>query len=81
MNTDAFFDTNILIYLYSIDEPEKQQIALQKIKAIENRWISTQVLSEISNTLYKKFKLDYKPRTNKKGIHWMPFLLTLKAGG
>jgi predicted nucleic acid-binding protein len=64
MNAKAFFDTNLLIYLYSIDEPEKQQFALQIIEAIENRWISTQVLSEISNTLYKKFKLDYSDIAN-----------------
>jgi predicted nucleic acid-binding protein len=59
MSAKAFFDTNVLIYLYSSDEPEKRQLALQQIDAIENRWISTQVLSEISNTLSKKFKLDY----------------------
>lgn len=48
----------------SDDEPEKQQLALQKIEAIENRWISTQVLSEVSNTLSKKFKLNYNDIAN-----------------
>lgn len=64
MSAKAFFDTNILIYLYSADEPEKQQLALQKIESIENRWISTQVLSEMSNTLSKKFKLKYSDIAN-----------------
>ncbi|MDD5275506.1 MAG: PIN domain-containing protein [Methylovulum sp.] len=59
MSAKAFFDTNVLIYLYSCDEPEKRELAVQKTEAIENRWISTQVLSEISNTIFKKFKLDY----------------------
>ncbi len=59
MNAKAFFDTNILVYLYSIDEPEKQHKALQRIEATENCWISTQVLSELSNTLHRKFKLEY----------------------
>jgi predicted nucleic acid-binding protein len=59
MNAKAFFDTNVLIYLYSIDEPEKQHKALQRIEATENRWVSTQVLSELSNTLHRKFKLEY----------------------
>ena len=47
MNAKAFFDTNILNYLYSIDEPEKQHKAVQRIEATENRWISTQVLSRV----------------------------------
>lgn len=59
MSAKAFFDTNVLVYLYSIDEPEKQLLALQRIEASENRWISTQVLSELSNTLHKKFKQEY----------------------
>lgn len=64
MSDKAFFDTNILIYLYSVDEPEKQQLALQRIETTENRWISTQVLSEVSNTLSKKFKLKYNDIAN-----------------
>lgn len=59
MNANAFFDTNILVYLYSEDEPQKQLQALTQVKNTENRWISTQVVSELSNTLRKKFKLDY----------------------
>ncbi len=59
MTANVFFDTNILVYLYSIDEPEKQQAALKQIEANKNRWISTQVLSELSNTLRKKFNLEY----------------------
>jgi predicted nucleic acid-binding protein len=59
MSAKAFFDTNILIYVYSVDEPEKQHLALQTIETTEQRWISTQVMSEISNTLSRKFKLNY----------------------
>lgn len=58
MSVNVFFDTNVLVYLYSIDEPEKQQAALKQIEVSENRWISTQVLSELSNTLHKKFNLE-----------------------
>jgi len=64
MNAKAFFDTNVLVYLYSNDEPEKQGSALKQIEATESRWISTQVLSELSNTLFKKFKLDYPTIAN-----------------
>ncbi len=47
MKDKAFIDTNILIYLYSEDEIEKQQIA----ETLINKFlpvISTQVLNEIS---------------------------------
>jgi predicted nucleic acid-binding protein len=64
MSVNVFFDTNVLVYLYSIDEPEKQQAALKQIEVSENRWISTQVLSELSNTLHKKFNLEYSAIVN-----------------
>lgn len=64
MSVNVFFDTNVLVYLYSIDEPEKQQAALKQIEVSENRWISTQVLSELSNTLRKKFSLEYSAIVN-----------------
>ncbi len=59
MNAKAFFDTNVLVYLYSLDEPEKRDSALKQIEASENRCVSTQVLSELSNTLRKKFSQEY----------------------
>lgn len=59
MNAKIFFDTNLLVYLYSEDESEKQARVLSHIKESENRLVSTQVLNELSNTLRKKFKLDY----------------------
>lgn len=48
-----------MVYLYSEDESEKQLCVLNHIKESDNRWISTQVLNKLSNTLRKKFKLDY----------------------
>jgi predicted nucleic acid-binding protein len=59
MNAKIFFDTNLLVYLYSEDESEKQACVLSHIKEYENNLVSTQVLNELSNTLHKKFKLDY----------------------
>ena len=57
MPDKVFIDTNILIYAYSVDEPEKQAI-VSRIRSDhrESAIISIQVLSEISNTLFKKFK-------------------------
>ncbi len=59
MNDRIFFDSNILIYSYSEDEPGKQQKARQLIQE-KNSFISTQVLQEITNTITRKFKYSYE---------------------
>jgi len=64
MNAKSFFDTNLLVYLYSEDELEKQAQIITQVKKNENRWISTQVLNELSNTLRRKFKLEYTDIAN-----------------
>jgi len=54
----VFIDSNVIIYAYSNSEKAKQQIARKIIK--ENYTvISTQVLQEMSNTLRRKYMLDY----------------------
>jgi len=58
MSGKAFLDTNIVVYLYSGDEPEKKAAALALIEQ-NNPVISTQVLSELANTLSRKFALPY----------------------
>ncbi len=51
----VFIDTNVLIYAYSEDEPEKAVVSQEII--VENYSItSAQVLNELSNVLYKKFR-------------------------
>jgi predicted nucleic acid-binding protein len=59
MNDNIFIDTNILIYCYTDDEPDKRQKALD-IAINPDTFVSTQVLTELSNTLKKKFKLDWQ---------------------
>ncbi len=57
MNDRVFLDTNVLIYLYSEDEPEKQE----KSKDIIVNYhciISTQVLNELANVMLKKFSVN-----------------------
>ncbi|MCY7324432.1 MAG: PIN domain-containing protein [Phormidesmis sp. CAN_BIN36] len=58
MTARVFLDTNIIIYSYSQDEPDKQQCAIKCIQT-GTPWISTQVLNETINTLSRKFSLDY----------------------
>ena len=59
MKDNCFVDTNILVYCYTKDEPLKQEKALTICNGIDT-YISTQVLTELSNTLKKKFNLDWK---------------------
>jgi len=57
MSVKAFLDTNILIYIYSQDEPIKQQQAIACTQQ-EKVWISTQVLNETINVLRRKFLIE-----------------------
>lgn len=58
MPDKVFFDTNIILYAYSEDEVEKQIIAQRLLEqADEAALISKQVINEITNILFKKFKL------------------------
>lgn len=59
MSGNSFIDTNVLVYFYTEDEPLKKQKALAIVNA-SNAVISTQVLTELANTLKKKFKLDWQ---------------------
>ena len=58
MSGKTFLDTNIVVYLYSGDEPEKRVAALALIEQ-NNSVVSTQVLSELANTLSRKFGLSF----------------------
>lgn len=59
MKDSFFIDTNILIYAFSEDEKEKQAIANNLlVKKNGSIIISTQVINEFSNILFKKFNLS-----------------------
>lgn len=53
MTDKIFIDTNILVYLSS-NETHKEEIAKSIIYSQSNASISTQVLSEFSNVIYRK---------------------------
>ncbi|MDT3738482.1 MAG: PIN domain-containing protein [Candidatus Kapabacteria bacterium] len=57
MKDNVFLDTNLIVYLYSIDESEKK-LKVQSIISHNNCFISTQVVNEFSNVLFKKFRLS-----------------------
>jgi len=64
MNVRAFFDTNIMIYLYADNEQEKQMISKKIINNAAECVISTQILNEMNNVMIKKWKMP--PETVKK---------------
>ena len=53
MKDKVFIDNNILIFLYSEDEIEKQEIA-EGLSKQYSTIISIKVLNEISNVMIKK---------------------------
>ena len=58
MRDKAFLDSNIILYSYSKTELDKNRIANALIFSLDEILISTQVINEVTNILYKKFKLD-----------------------
>jgi len=59
MSDKVFLDSNILVYLYSFDEPKKKEIA-ECIITENNCLISTQGINEFINVLRRKKKKEYK---------------------
>ena len=57
MSGKVFIDTNILVYLYSEDEPGKR-LKSQTLLEDTDSIISTQILNEFANILLMKFKID-----------------------
>lgn len=55
MSDNVFVDTNILVYAHTELDLRKQGIA-QTLIAENRSFISTQVLQELANTLFKKFE-------------------------
>lgn len=57
MSDEIFFDTNIILYSYSIGNDSKK-IAAQNFISTSQGIISTQVLQELCNILIEKFKFE-----------------------
>lgn len=56
MRDKAFIDTNVWLYLYSVDEDDKRKCALDAIGKYDC-YTSTQALNEFSNVCTRKWKL------------------------
>ena len=55
MNDKTFADTNIIVYAYTDDEPDKRAIVLDTLDNC-NLVISTQVIREFITVMVRKFK-------------------------
>ena len=61
MSDRYFFDSNILIYLYSTDQPIKKNIAENLVIMHQGKIvISTQVINEFINVMSKKKKVEHQ---------------------
>ena len=58
MNDKFFLDTNVIIYAHTDLDLRKQQIAQQLI-SLNETIVSTQVLQETANILFKKFQFPW----------------------
>lgn len=58
MKDKVFLDSNIILYSYSKTELDKNRVANALIFSFDEILISTQVINEVVNILYKKFKLS-----------------------
>ncbi|UYZ64998.1 PIN domain-containing protein [Hymenobacter weizhouensis] len=58
MSGKVFFDTNVLLYAYSVTEPQKQAIAAQVMQT-PLAHISTQVLAEFANICRRKYGYNW----------------------
>lgn len=58
MQDRVFLDSNIIIYTYSNSELEKQKQSRPIFEQYDNVNISNQVINEVTNILFKKFKLE-----------------------
>jgi predicted nucleic acid-binding protein len=57
MSDRVFLDTNILIYVYSQDEPLKRDSVEKIIDNSDEIFLSTQVVNEFVNVMHKKRKV------------------------
>ena len=66
MSDRVFLDTNILLYAFSLNEPDKKQASIEIIGSDEC-YTSLQALNEFCNVCLKKWKLDRG--TIERAIH------------
>jgi predicted nucleic acid-binding protein len=67
MNDRIFLDTNVFVYLYSEDEPEKRSVALNIFDRVQCV-TSTQVLNEFCSVCLRKLKMPSNEVLQSTGV-------------
>jgi predicted nucleic acid-binding protein len=76
----CFFDTNVLVYLFDRDSPNKAAVARQlysRLVGERNGLVSVQVLQEFFVTLSKKFTVTLSPDDVEREVRDLSALLTV----
>ncbi len=71
MRGRVFLDTNVLVYAYDRDEPDKRDRALSLLKSLAPEWqpiVSTQVLQELYVVLTRKLSRPLAPEQATEAI-------------
>ncbi|WP_295882651.1 PIN domain-containing protein [uncultured Thiohalocapsa sp.] len=69
-----FFDTNVLVYVFDADAPDKQAIARQLLRDSADIRLSTQVLSEFYVAVTRKLACPLVPARALQVVeHWRRF--------
>ncbi|HEY5343552.1 MAG TPA: PIN domain-containing protein [Solirubrobacteraceae bacterium] len=72
----AFLDTNVLVYLFDHDEPDKEQCARDILEQAEpgELVLSTQVLSEFYVVVTRKLKQPLDAAQAAQAVDWLSLL-------
>lgn len=81
---DVLIDTNLLVYMYDLDEPEKQRQAVEVVQRVyeaETGALSAQVLSEFYNVATRKLTPPLSATRAETQVHalariWPVFPIT-----
>lgn len=85
--TTALIDTNLLVYVYNLSEPEKQRRAIEVLQGVHDAqagMLSAQVLSEFYNTATRKLEPPLSPAQAESQLQalvhvWPVFPVTLQV--
>jgi predicted nucleic acid-binding protein len=67
--TDAFVDTNVLVYAFDVDEPRKREVALRVLEAEgPNLTTSAQVLAEFYVVVTRRLRRPLSPAAAQQRV-------------
>jgi predicted nucleic acid-binding protein len=70
----AFFDTNVLVYAFDVEEPEKQAVAQRLLAEIPLIVVSGQVLGEFYWTVTRKLPRAIAVESARSLVEWFSYM-------